>query len=68
MISIRRCGASESGLAMNGSFRTCSTTGWRVLQDKPGIKISGGRHPVVEQVLKEPFIANPLSLPDGGRR
>jgi DNA mismatch repair protein MutS len=43
-----------------------------------GIKISGGRHPVVEQVLKEPFIANPLSLapqrrmpvqpPDGGRR
>ncbi|WP_312056260.1 DNA mismatch repair protein MutS [Pantoea brenneri] len=33
-----------------------------VLQDKPGIKISGGRHPVVEQVLKEPFIANPLSL------
>ncbi|MHA6312435.1 DNA mismatch repair protein MutS [Pantoea sp. S-LA4] len=33
-----------------------------VLLDKPGIKISGGRHPVVEQVLKEPFIANPLSL------
>jgi DNA mismatch repair protein MutS len=33
-----------------------------VLQDKPGIKITGGRHPVVEQVLKEPFIANPLSL------
>lgn len=32
------------------------------LQDKPGIKITAGRHPVVEQVLKEPFIANPLSL------
>ncbi|MDU6434638.1 MAG: DNA mismatch repair protein MutS [Pantoea sp.] len=32
------------------------------LQEKPGIKITGGRHPVVEQVLKEPFIANPLSL------
>ena len=32
------------------------------LSDKPGIKIVGGRHPVVEQVLKEPFIANPLSL------
>ena len=30
--------------------------------DKPGIKLTGGRHPVVEQVLKEPFIANPLSL------
>lgn len=33
-----------------------------VLQDKPVIRITGGRHPVVEQVLKEPFIANPLSL------
>lgn len=32
------------------------------LSDKPGIKLSGGRHPVVEQVLKDPFIANPLSL------
>ncbi|EXU74940.1 DNA mismatch repair protein MutS [Erwinia mallotivora] len=32
------------------------------LTDRPGIKLSGGRHPVVEQVLKEPFIANPLSL------
>ncbi|MFB4357431.1 DNA mismatch repair protein MutS [Pantoea sp. BS_4] len=32
------------------------------LHDKPGIKITAGRHPVVEQVLKEPFIANPLSL------
>ena len=30
--------------------------------DKPGIKLTGGRHPVVEQVLKEPFIANPLAL------
>lgn len=33
-----------------------------VLLDKPGIKITGGRHPVVEQVLKEPFIANPVAL------
>ncbi len=33
-----------------------------VLQEKAGIRISAGRHPVVEQVLKEPFIANPLSL------
>ncbi|WP_409310052.1 DNA mismatch repair protein MutS [Pectobacterium sp. B1J-3] len=32
------------------------------LSDKPGIKIVGGRHPVVEQVLSEPFISNPLSL------
>lgn len=32
------------------------------LQESPGITIREGRHPVVEQVLKEPFIANPLSL------
>ena len=32
------------------------------LSDKPGIHLTGGRHPVVEQVLKEPFIANPLNL------
>jgi len=32
------------------------------LSDKPGIRITEGRHPVVEQVLNEPFIANPLSL------
>ncbi|CRY54426.1 MULTISPECIES: DNA mismatch repair protein MutS [Yersinia] len=32
------------------------------LSDKPGIKITAGRHPVVEQVLSEPFIANPLTL------
>lgn len=27
-----------------------------------GIQIKGGRHPVVEQVLKSPFIANPVYL------
>lgn len=27
-----------------------------------GVKIKGGRHPVVEQVLKAPFIANPVYL------
>ncbi|HGC6390544.1 TPA: DNA mismatch repair protein MutS [Cronobacter dublinensis] len=30
--------------------------------DKPGIRLVEGRHPVVERVLNEPFIANPLSL------
>jgi DNA mismatch repair protein MutS len=30
--------------------------------DTPQINISGGRHPVVEHVLDEPFIANPVSL------
>lgn len=29
---------------------------------EPGIQYDRGRHPVVEQVLTEPFIANPLAL------
>lgn len=29
---------------------------------EPGIDIKNGRHPVVEQVMTEPFIANPVSL------
>ncbi|MGF1701614.1 DNA mismatch repair protein MutS [Photobacterium makurazakiensis] len=32
------------------------------LTSKAGIEITAGRHPVVEQVLSEPFIANPISL------
>ncbi|GAL08261.1 DNA mismatch repair protein MutS [Photobacterium aphoticum] len=32
------------------------------LVEQPGIEISAGRHPVVEQVLNEPFIANPIAL------
>nr|WP_229360303.1 DNA mismatch repair protein MutS [Ferrimonas sediminicola] len=32
------------------------------LTDRVGIEIRGGRHPVVEQVMREPFIANPVSL------
>ena len=32
------------------------------LSEQPGIHIQGGRHPVVEQVLDEPFIANPIEL------
>lgn len=34
------------------------------IDSRPGIHITGGRHPVVEQVLSEPFIANPLMLSD----
>lgn len=32
------------------------------LTDEPGIKIKNGRHPVVEQILQEQFIANDLTL------
>lgn len=32
------------------------------LSQNPGITIKAGRHPVVEQVMNEPFIANPIEL------
>ena len=32
------------------------------LVEEPGIEVSGGRHPVVEQVLDSPFVANDLSF------
>lgn len=32
------------------------------LSDRAGIHIQSGRHPVVEQVMDEPFIANPIAL------
>ncbi|TFH92175.1 DNA mismatch repair protein MutS [Vibrio ouci] len=32
------------------------------LTKEPGIHIQAGRHPVVEQVMNEPFIANPIDL------
>ena len=33
-----------------------------VLESQPGIEITAGRHPVVEKVSSEPFVANDLSL------
>src|SRR5690606_14972317 len=45
------------------------TLDWRrpELADQPGVHIVGGRHPVVEQVSREPFVANDL-LMDTDRR
>ncbi len=40
------------------TFNYCRPT----LSEKSGINIEQGRHPVVEQVLKTPFIANPTTL------
>ncbi len=46
-----------------------STLDWRrpELADVPGVQIVGGRHPVVEQVSREPFVANDLVM-DTDRR
>ncbi len=37
------------------------------LTDTPGLLIEGGRHPVVEQTLETPFVANDLNLDDQRR-
>ena len=37
------------------------------LGDEPGIHIRGGRHPVVEQLLDAPFVANDLDLSEDRR-
>ena len=37
------------------------------LSDVPGIRIEDGRHPVVEQVRAEPFVANGLTLDQASR-
>jgi len=59
---------SATSLAELDVLATLAERAWTLnyhcptLTDKPGIKLTAARHPVVEQVLKEPFIANPLSL------
>ncbi len=37
------------------------------LTDEPGLRIAGGRHPVVERVLEDPFVPNDLALDDARR-
>ena len=48
------CNLAERAETLNYCRPTIST--------QPGIDISNGRHPVVEQVMTAPFIANPVSL------
>ncbi|MFK8082509.1 MAG: DNA mismatch repair protein MutS [Granulosicoccus sp.] len=38
-----------------------------LLDDKPGMSIEGGRHPVVEALIDDPFVANPIHLDDSQR-
>ena len=54
---------------MNGFARRGATSGWcrPVLDDEPGMTIEDGRHPVVESLLDDPFVANPLHLDDARR-
>ena len=54
---------------MNGFARRAAEGSWcrPELVDEPGLEIDGGRHPVIESLLDEPFVANPLHLDDTRR-
>ncbi len=60
--------AAELDVLANLAERAAAL-GWSrpELADEPGILIEGGRHPVVEQALDEPFVPNDLRL-DPDRR
>ena len=48
--------AALADVAVRGRY-TCPT-----LHDTPTLKIIGGRHPVVEQMLDQPFVANDVTM------
>ncbi len=54
---------------LNSFARIASENNWcrPELNDEPGLSIEGGRHPVIEALIDEPFVANPTHL-DAQRR
>ncbi|WP_163930331.1 DNA mismatch repair protein MutS [Paraferrimonas sp. SM1919] len=62
---LQMCASACSELDVLNNLAFCSDKyGYQrpVLSDTVGINIEAGRHPVVEQVTKDPFIANPTQL------
>ena len=54
---------------INSFARMASENNWcrPVLDEEPGLTIEAGRHPVVEALIDEPFVANPTHLDEAGR-
>jgi DNA mismatch repair protein MutS len=52
-----------------GLAERADTLGWSrpLLGDEPGLTISGGRHPVIEQVNETPFVPNDVRLDEERR-
>ncbi len=70
LTALQRCAAELARLdVLNTLAERAETLGYRQpeLTDAPGIAITAGRHPVVEQVLDEPFVANDLHLDEQNR-
>jgi DNA mismatch repair protein MutS len=68
--ALQACGENLARLdVINTLAERAEALGYREpeLSDAPGIVITGGRHPVVEQMLDEPFVANDLILDDKRR-
>jgi DNA mismatch repair protein MutS len=67
LFSLQKCAASIAEIDVLAtlaeraySLNFCQPT----LQLEPGLNIQGGRHPVVEQVSSDPFVANHLVMND----
>ncbi len=67
---LQDCAAALAELDVLSNFAQCAQTlNWSrpEFTESPGIVIKGGRHPVIEQALDNPFIANDTEL-NGHRR
>lgn len=65
LASLKRCAAALSELdVLAGLAERAQALDWTrpELSDGPGLRIEGGRHPVVEAVREEPFTPNDLVL------
>ena len=68
--SLKRCAAALSELDVLACFaERAQALDWvqPMLADEPGLRIEGGRHPVVEALRDEPFTRNDLVLDDALR-
>jgi DNA mismatch repair protein MutS len=68
--SLKRCAAALSELDVLACFaERAQALDWvqPQLSDEPGLRIEGGRHPVVEALREEPFTPNDLVLDDSTR-
>jgi DNA mismatch repair protein MutS len=54
---------------LNGFARIALENQWcrPLLNDEPGLAIEDGRHPVIEALIDEPFVANPTLMDDKRR-
>ncbi|MEJ2180381.1 MAG: DNA mismatch repair protein MutS [Gammaproteobacteria bacterium] len=68
--SLQTTAAALSELDVLNNFAQCANEldfCEPLLSEKSGIEIEDGRHPVVEQVLEEPFIPNSVTMDDNTR-